>query len=153
MFVVPGGPVQIAIAMFITFVFFALSMRFTPFAHPAHDIVKMLSEVTIFIVLLSVLLMKPALVDSQQDDLGMGTVAAILSLSCLIVFFTARAAHQVIGGILKDMHDLEARAKGTATHENPMTGDNDEDTPKSNTANNTLIEPDTASKTGITERD
>jgi uncharacterized protein YhhL (DUF1145 family) len=115
MFVAPGGSVQIAIAMFLTFAFFALSMRCTPFAHPAHDIVKALSEIMVFAVLLSVLLMKPALVDKQLDSLGSATIVFMFIISFLIVFFTARAAKTIISGILDDIKGLEARSKEKET--------------------------------------
>lgn len=123
MFVAPGGPSQIAIAMSITFFFFALSMRCTPFAHPAHDTVKALSEVSVFIVLLSVLLMKPALVDKQQDTLGTATVAVMLIVGVLIIFFTAHAAKHIIGGIRSDIKGLDERAKAV---ENPLQVEDDD---------------------------
>ena len=111
MFVAPGGSIQIAIAIVVSFSFFALSMRCTPFAHPAHDMVKALSEITIFLVLLSVMLMKPSLVSKQLEALSNATVAAVLSLSFLIMTLTTRAAKQLIGGILNDMHGLDERSK------------------------------------------
>ena len=111
MFVAPGGSIQIAIAIVVSFSFFALSMRCTPFAHPAHDIVKALSEITIFLVLLSVMLMKPSLVSKQLEVLSNATVVAVLFMSFLIMFFTTRAAKQLIGGILDDMKGLDERSK------------------------------------------
>jgi uncharacterized protein YhhL (DUF1145 family) len=129
MFVAPGGAVQIAIAMFLTFMFFALSMRCTPYAHPAHDIVKALSEVTVFVILLSVLLMKPQLVSQQVDSLSLATVGFMLLMSCLIVFFTFRAAKQLIGGILDDMKGLKERTNATKDFTNPVQDDNE--TPRS----------------------
>ena len=109
--VAPGSSTQIAIAVVTSFTFFALSMRCTPSAHPAHDnIVKALSEITIFLVLLSVMLMKPSLVSKQLDALSTATVAAVAFMGLLIVIFTARAAKALIGGILADMKGLEERA-------------------------------------------
>jgi hypothetical protein len=122
MFVAPGGPIQIAIAVVVSFGFFAMSMRCTPYAHPAHDIVKALSEITIFLVLLSVMLMKPSLVTKQLEALSNATVAAVSFMAFLIVFFTARAAKQLIGGILADMRGLDARA---AKVTNPMVSELD----------------------------
>jgi hypothetical protein len=111
MFVAPGGSIQIAIAIVVSFSFFALSMRCTPFAHPAHDMVKALSEITIFLVLLSVMLMKPSLVSKQLEALSNATVVAVLFMSFLIMVFTTRAAKQLIGGILDDMKGLDERSK------------------------------------------
>eukprot|EP01046_Picozoa_sp_COSAG06_P058273 COSAG06_NODE_11645_length_1482_cov_1.345625_3_plen_137_part_01 len=122
MFVAPGGPIQIAIAVVVSFGFFAMSMRCTPYANPAHDIVKALSEITIFLVLLSVMLMKPSLVTKQLEALSNATVAAVSFMAFLIVFFTARAAKQLIGGILADMRGLDARA---AKVTNPMVSELD----------------------------
>jgi len=55
MFVAPGSSTQVGIALLITFMYFALSLRFAPFKNPEHDVVKMISEVMIFVVLLSAL--------------------------------------------------------------------------------------------------
>jgi hypothetical protein len=126
MFVAPGSSTQIAIAVVTSFTFFALSMRCTPFAHPAHDIVKALSEITIFLVLLSVMLMKPSLVSKQLDALSTATVAAVAFMGLLIVIFTARAAKALIGGILADMKGLEERAGKIS---NPMAAVSELDNP------------------------
>jgi hypothetical protein len=109
MFVAPGGPVQIAIALTIAYAFFALSMRCTPYAHPLHDIVKALSEVTIFLVLLSAMLMKPPVVSKQKDRLGEATAATVLVMAILMMYFTARAAKKLMGEILDEMKGLKER--------------------------------------------
>lgn len=125
MFVAPGGPVQIAIALTITFMFFALSMRCTPFSHPLHDIVKALSEVAIFLVLLSVLLIKPSLLGKQKDLLGEATVVAFLALTLAIMFFTFRAAKNLIGEIVGEINALKQRtdAYSISATKNPMSDD------------------------------
>lgn len=122
MFVAPGGVVQIAIATVVSFSFFALSMRCTPYRHPAHDIVKALTEITIFLVLISVMLMKPSLVSKKLDALSNATVVVCLSMGILIVFFTVRAAKNLIGEILEEMEGLEQRSQAPAASvQNPMT--------------------------------
>ena len=110
MFVVPGSSIQIAVAAAVTFGFFAVSMRYTPFEHKAHDIVKALSEITVFMVLLSVMLMKPALAFAQQDRLGHATVVCVTSLTALIAFFSFKAARDIVQTIRHDMRSLEHRA-------------------------------------------
>ena len=119
MFVAPGDPIQIAIAVVVSFGFFAMSMRCTPYANPAHDIAKALSEITIFLALLGVMLMKPSLVTKQLEALSNATVAAVSFMAFLIVFFTACAAKQ---HILADMRGLGARA---AKVTNPMVSELD----------------------------
>jgi hypothetical protein len=68
------------------------------------------------------MLMKPSLVTKQLEALSNATVAAVSFMAFLIVFFTARAAKQLIGGILADMRGLDARA---AKVTNPMVSELD----------------------------
>lgn len=55
--------------------------------------------------------MKPSLVSKQLEVLSNATVVAVLFMSFLIMFFTTRAAKQLIGGILDDMKGLDERSK------------------------------------------
>lgn len=110
-------------------------MRCTPYKHPAHDIVKALSEITIFVVLLSVMLMKPSLVSKKLDLLGDATVGAVLTLSVLVVICTVRAARQLISEIREEIKGLDARAMqsisnpmaATSELSMPLAQDDDED--------------------------
>ena len=69
MFVAPGSSGQIGFALIITLFFFAMHMMKKPYKHVLHDIVKGLSELVIFVVLLSCLMCKPALNIIQTSDM------------------------------------------------------------------------------------
>ena len=99
MFVEPGTPIQIAVAMAVTFGFFAASVRHTPYSHPAHDVGKAVAEICIFLVLLSMILQKPALVEKDSELLGHATVYTVIVLSCAIVVLTVKAARDILGGM------------------------------------------------------
>jgi NO-binding membrane sensor protein with MHYT domain len=95
-------------------------MRCTPYAHPLHDIVKALSEVTIFLVLLSAMLMKPPVVSKQKDRLGEATAATVLVMAILMMYFTARAAKKLMGEILDEMKGLKERIAVSNPMAEPM---------------------------------
>ena len=99
MFVEPGTPIQVAVAMAVTFGFFAASVRHTPYSHPAHDVGKAVAEICIFLVLLSMILQKPALVEKDSELLGHATVYTVIVLSCAIVVLTVKAARDILGGM------------------------------------------------------
>ena len=128
MFVAPGSSVQVGIALLITFMFFALSLRFAPFKNPEHDVVKMISEVMIFVVLLSVMLMRTQDIGASETavaTLSTATAVVLFLLSITVAFFTVFVGHRLIREIKQSMEDKDKQADEYQSTANPMTEDAD----------------------------
>ena len=108
MFVAPGSSGQIGFALIITLFFFAMHTMKKPYKHVLHDIVKGLSELVIFVVLLSCLMCKPALNIMQTSDMVTAMAVFTIATAVAIAIMTVFVAQKLIRELL-----AEINAQGT----------------------------------------
>lgn len=115
MFIAPGSSEQIVVALHIVFFLFAAHCMAWPMKQNLHNWVKAMSEAVIFIVLVSVLVCKPALLEEQQVAMTY-LLAIVVAIMCSVM-----GVMTVIVGYKTAMPFLnEIRGTDSDTYENPL---------------------------------
>jgi len=107
MFVEQGSSFQTATALCITSGFFAAHIAVQPFAHPVHNNVYSITEFTLFMVLLVLLLQAPLLTANKTVYLGYFVAALMIVCAVAITVLSIKVGRHIIGDLLDEQRRLK----------------------------------------------